>query len=86
LIKKRNKNLEIDQKFQDGTIPTSHNLATDEKLKECIDQWLLKNYDLSELYQLTEAINSDDRAQQHYGIIGLRKILSNGMENLDCSL
>lgn len=77
LIKKRNRNTELDQKLQDGTIGNTHNLANDETLKKSIDEWLRKTYDLSELYQLVSAINSDDRAQQHYGIIGLRKVLSN---------
>lgn len=78
LYKKRNKNLDIDQQLQGGNISTgAHNLVADQELKALIDQWLKKNYDVSELLQLVEAANSNDRAKQHYGVIGLRKILSN---------
>lgn len=58
--------------------PTSHNLAQDPQLRELVDQWLKRNYDISELFSLVEATASGDRMKQHYGVIGLRKILSNG--------
>jgi len=58
--------------------PTPHNLAQDPQLRELVDQWLKRNYDISELFSLVEAAASGDRMKQHYGVIGLRKILSNG--------
>jgi len=57
--------------------PTPHNLAQDPQLRELVDQWLKRNYDISELFSLVEAAASGDRMKQHYGVIGLRKILSN---------
>ncbi len=79
-MKKRNKNLEIDQKSKNAFL-AMHNLAQDEQLRECINTWLKKSFDLNELHQLVEAVNSPDRIQNHYGVIGLRKVLSNGLES-----
>lgn len=75
LSKRRNRNLEIDEKIQTGAINT--NLAKDQELKDCIDQWLKKPFEMSEFLSLVESANSNDRFKQHYGVIGLRKILSN---------
>ena len=65
-------------KAGDASGPTSHNLAQDPQLRELVDQWLKRNYDISELFSLVEAAASNDRMKQHYGVIGLRKVLSNG--------
>lgn len=78
LSKKRNRNLEIDQKIQSGGVNLGTNLADDKELKECINQWLNQNYDMSQFLPLVDAASSNDRFKQHYGVIGLRKILSNG--------
>lgn len=76
LYKKRNRNLDIDQKLQDKNL--GENLGEDQELKNCIDKWLRHAFDMSEFPQLVEAASSNDRFKQHYGVIGLRKILSNG--------
>jgi len=64
-------------KTGDSSAPTSHNLAQDPQLRELVDQWLKRVYDVSELFSLVEAAASNDRMKQHYGVIGLRKVLSN---------
>lgn len=77
--KRRRKNLENDMNGQEGAVSAhTHNLATDETLKQFIDEWLKRDFDMSEFVKLVEAANSNDRIQQHYGVIGLRKILSTG--------
>lgn len=78
LYKKRNRNLDIDQKLQDKNLSqVGENAGEDSELKNCIDKWLRHTFDMSEFPQLVEAAASNDRFKQHYGVIGLRKILSN---------
>ena len=79
LYKKRNRNLDIDQKLQDKNLSQiGENAGEDLELKNCIDKWLRHSFDMSEFPQLVEATLSNDKFKQHYGVIGLRKILSNG--------
>lgn len=80
LYKKRNRNLDIDQKLQDKNISQvgGENSAEDSELKGCIDKWLRHTFEMAEFPQLVEAAISNDRFKQHFGVIGLRKILSNG--------
>ena len=47
-----------------------------EKLKKYIDECLARDFGLSDLHDVTSALESDDLFKQHYGAIGLRKILS----------
>ena len=50
--------------------------ADDIKLKEYIAQVLKEQFTLQDLLKIGVAINSNDRFERHYGVIGLRKILS----------
>ena len=45
-------------------------------LKEYIKSVLLEEFTMADFAKIAEAINSQDRFQQHYGVIGLRKLLS----------
>ena len=45
-------------------------------LKEYIKKVLLEEFTMADFAKIAEAINSQDRFQQHYGVIGLRKLLS----------
>jgi len=45
-------------------------------LRKCFNSWMKKNFALLKASQLIEAIHSKDKQLQHYGIIGLRKLLS----------
>lgn len=46
------------------------------RLKDYIDQVLAKDFTMRDFPALIEAIRSSDRLQNHYGAIGIRKILS----------
>jgi hypothetical protein len=76
LSKKRNKNLEIDQRIQAGH--DTHNLATNEEAQKVIDELLKREYNMNQFADLVHAAFSEDKIQQHYGVIGIRKLLSNG--------
>lgn len=45
-------------------------------LKEYIDKVLQEKFTMNDFFKILDAINSQDRFKQHYGVIGLRKILS----------
>jgi len=77
LGRKRNRNLENEQKVHGG--PISYNLVEDPQLRECVDQWIRRPFDVSELVKVIEALCSTDLFQQHYGVIGIRKLLSSGL-------
>jgi len=51
------------------------------ELRKCINEWLQKQFRQEEFLELVAAINNpeNDRLKQHYGMIGLRKILSQGI-------
>jgi hypothetical protein len=61
-----------DQQLQDENSKSQKN----KNLRDWIDQWIKHPFEISELSQLVSAIFSQDRFQQHYGVIGLRKLLS----------
>ena len=39
-----------------------------------------ETFAMADFFKLVEAVNSSDRFQQHYGVIGLRKLLSDEMD------
>jgi len=51
-------------------------------LKGSIDGFLKHSYKRTEFSTLIDAINSDNLTSQHFGIIGLRKLISNGNSRL----
>ena len=51
-------------------------------LKESIDGFLKHPYKKTEFSALIEAINSDNLIYQHFGIIGLRKLVSDSNSRL----
>ena len=51
-------------------------------LKESIDGFLKYSYQRAEFSTLIDAINSDNQTYQHFGIIGLRRLVSNGNSRL----
>lgn len=77
MSKKRNKNLEIDQRIQEGHTGT-HNLATTEEAQKIIDEFLKRDFNMNQFGDLVLAAHSEDKVQQHLGVIGIRKLLSNG--------
>lgn len=52
------------------------NTPENSKLKEFIDQTVKKEFTMNDFQTLVAAIKSNDRFEQHYGCIGIRKILS----------
>jgi len=75
LNKRRNLNFELKEGGVMGTLP---NNAENTALKAHIDDCLKRSYTMNDFFILLEAINSEDRFKQHFGVIGLRKILSIG--------
>jgi len=73
LNKRRNLNFELKEGGVMGTLP---NNAENTALKAHIDDCLKRSYTMNDFFILLEAINSEDRFKQHFGVIGLRKILS----------
>jgi len=81
LRKIRISNLDIEKKRQVGGLSTlggSFDTPESIELRKCINEWLRRQYKEEEFLELVEAINSDNKMRQHYGAIGLRKILSQG--------
>jgi hypothetical protein len=50
--------------------------SQNEDLKKYIDSCLMRNFAMEDFFGILEAINTNDRFKQHFGVIGLRKILS----------
>lgn len=61
---------EISEHSRDGQTENKKELAAH------IDKCLKQTFHFSQFLELVQAINSNDSFQQHYGIIGIRKILS----------
>ena len=72
LDKQYNKKTNI---FKKSNHPHQSN-AKSMEFHEHVKIWLDKHYERSEIPFLVEAVYSDDREKQHYGAIGLRKLLS----------
>jgi len=74
-------NLQIDKQRQVGgfsTLSGAFDSVENIELRKCINEWLQKQFKQEEFLELVGAINNpeNDRLKQHYGMIGLRKILS----------
>jgi len=74
-------NLQIDKQRQVGgfsTLSGAFDSVENIELRKCINEWLQKQFRQEEFLELVAAINNpeNDRLKQHYGMIGLRKILS----------
>lgn len=48
----------------------------DLELREYVENCLKRTYTLADFNDIAVCINSEDRMKKHYGVIGLRKILS----------
>ena len=46
------------------------------ELAQSVDEWLKNTYNMDEFEKLVEGINSEDLFAQHYGVIGIRKLLA----------
>ena len=47
-------------------------------LKDCVDTWLKHHFIMDDFPKIVEGINSNDLFFQHFGVIGIRKLLSIG--------
>lgn len=75
-MKKRRPNIKDQNKLQElenSGVKLDPNTAA---LKEYIDKVLQEKFTMADFFKILEAILSNDRFKQHYGVIGLRKILS----------
>jgi len=68
----------MEQKLREGYV-VKYNLVEDPELRECVEQWLKRPFEITELFHVIEAASSSDLFQQHYGVIGLRKLLATGL-------
>lgn len=57
---------------------TSFTPAQNEELAKLVNDWKKRDFLMKEFFELVECVKSLDRTKQHYGIIGLRKLLSKG--------
>jgi len=48
-------------------------------LKDYVDECLRKNFGIADFAALCEAIHKEDVFSQHFGVIGMRKLLSGGI-------
>jgi len=60
-------NIEEEDKFGEG-------LDLQDKIKE----WTEQEYEIEQLDEIINALNSNNLFKQHFGVIGLRKLLSDG--------
>lgn len=53
-----------------------------ETLKMYIDSIIKLKFNMNNFSELIDYLNSDDIFKQHYGVIGIRKILSVGINHI----
>jgi len=53
-------------------------MSQHESLLAHIEKWGKSDFAISDLSQLVEDVNSDDRFKQYRGTIGVRRVLSTG--------
>ncbi len=49
-----------------------------EDFEELLEQWRMRSYTLKDFPGLLKALNSSQMEQQHYGVIGIRRLVSKG--------
>ena len=70
-----------DKKNSTLEIETDSKNNNDDDLNHYISECQRKVYNWSEFSELVEGINSDDKFKLYFGLIGLRKLLSNFILN-----
>jgi len=79
---KRASNLDFERRLQSGSLKTtnvSYSAEENLELENHISEWTNREYTMKEFFDLIENINSHNRLKQHFGAIGLRKLLSKGI-------
>lgn len=80
--KRRNFNQDIDKKIEDSglaNLDTEISANEEINLRQFVEECLKQTFTIDDFVKIINALNSNDRYQQHFGIIGLRKILSTGI-------
>ena len=78
----RANNLDFGKRLKSGSLKTTNVSYTAEEnleLENHIAEWAKREFHMKEFFELVENINSDNRLKQHFGAIGLRKLLSKGI-------
>ena len=77
MFQKRRRNLGLDQQIEETHFATENDdnaLVKDPQLKKMLPEWLKHKFDMSMFTALAEGVLSNDYYQQHYGLIGIRKL------------
>jgi len=86
---KRASNLDFERRLQSGSLKTtnvSYSAEENLELENHISEWTNREYTMKEFFDLIENINSHDRLKQHFGAIGLRKLLSKDEPPIDLAI